>query len=72
MRRIFHVRGSGSFPFEMLAIDKCYPAMGEGEKIELACPTVAPEQTIALITETPGGPTASLWKVKKWPVVYTS
>jgi hypothetical protein len=67
--RYFTVRGCGSFPFKLLSTDECFPAnVLEAEKIELACPTVAPEQSITLATArgtfNPGG-----WKLAKWPII---
>jgi hypothetical protein len=68
-RRYFQVRGNGSFPFRLLSQDECYPAnTAEAAKIELACPTVAPEQTIMMCTVMEGAPHTSLWRAAKWPV----
>lgn len=68
-RRYFTVVGRGSFPFKLLFLDHCYPATGaEAEKIVLACPTVAPEQTITLASADLDTPTISAWKEAGWPV----
>lgn len=68
-RKYFTVRGSGSFPFKLLSQDECYPAtLAEAIKIELACPTVAPEQMIVLATSLEGAPHPQLWREAKWPL----
>lgn len=68
-RKYFAVKGKGNFPFKMLSRDECYPAsVTEGEKIALACPTVAPEQQITLCTTMDGAPHHSLWREAGWPV----
>lgn len=64
----FSVIGKGDFPFVMLAISKAYPVDAhEAHKIALACPTVAPEQTIWLESEN-GYPNMQLWEKEKWKV----
>lgn len=64
----FCVTGKGDFPFHMLAVSKSYPVDAhEAHKIALACPTVAPEQTIWLESDV-GYPNPQLWRNEKWPV----
>lgn len=74
-RYLFSVTGSGDFPFSMLAISKAWPAdYNEANKIALAAPTVAPEQTIILETaKHPEFLNRQLWANAKWPIqkVYT-
>ena len=61
------VTGKGDFPFHMLAVSKAYPVdASEAHKIALACPTVAPEQSIWL--ESRDGPNLNRWAYEKWPV----
>jgi hypothetical protein len=69
--RIFRVRGTGSFPFEMLHKAQCFPAsLADAEKIALSCPTVAPEQTIALASSSSKGLfSLAEWEAHKWRVV---
>lgn len=69
-RKIFAVKGKGSFPFELLAIDKCYPVDGKAaEAILLSCPTVtADEYTVVLETCNESSPHSNLWRHKKWPI----
>jgi len=63
----FSVTGSGDFPFVLLAICQAWPVdADEARKISLACPTVAPEQTISLASRSE--PNANIWKVSKWPI----
>ena len=63
----FTVTGSGSFPFKQLSRDFAWPATeADAEKIDLACPTVAPEQTICLASHTEPNPRR--WREAKWPV----
>jgi hypothetical protein len=67
--RYFTVRGSGNFPFNLLSRDECFPAnTAEAERISLACPTVAPEQSITLATAR-GTFTPTAWKEARWPVI---
>jgi hypothetical protein len=67
--RYFTVRGSGNFPFQLLSRDECFPAsLTEADKIALACPTVAPEQSITLATAR-GTFTPSAWKEARWPII---
>jgi hypothetical protein len=69
--RFFSVRGNGSFPFEMLYIDSCFPSsLADAEQIALACPTVAPEQTIMLASHALDPPSIRVWEEKKWPIKY--
>lgn len=69
--RTFTVRGMGNFPFEMLYIDKCFPAsLADAERIVYACPTQAPEQTITFCA--PYEPTVAKWKAKNWSVIRTA
>lgn len=68
MSRHFAVRGSGSFPFHLLARDQCWPATEhEAQKIVLACPTVAPPQLIVMATDRTF-PSADAWAQAKWPI----
>lgn len=70
MRR-FIVTGKGNFPFVMLSRDTCYPASeAEAQKIYDACPTVAPEQSICLIT-LGREPNFKHWRELKWPARLT-
>lgn len=63
----FRVTGCGSFPFGLLAACKAWPHDGhEANKISLACPTVAPEQSIWL--ESHVSPNIKLWVNAKWPI----
>jgi hypothetical protein len=63
----FSVIGKGDFPFSMLAISKAYPVDAHAaHRIGLACPTVAPEQTIWL--ESREHPNPKLWANEKWLV----
>lgn len=64
----FRVTGRGDFPFHMLAASKAWPVDNhEAHKIALACPTVAPEQSIWLQTSN-GYPNAKLWEVEHWKI----
>lgn len=67
--RYFTVTGRGNFPFKLLSRDECFPAsLLEADKIALACPTVASEQSITFATGLVGAPHGSLWAEAKWPV----
>ena len=67
--RYFTVTGEGSFPFDMLCHDQCFPvSQKEADKITLACPTVAPRQSITLATRLDGRPNFNAWRERKWPV----
>lgn len=68
--KYFSVRGSGSFPFDMLVLSRAWPASdSDAEKITLACPTVAPEQVIHFATQHDiSGLIMGLWREKKWPI----
>ena len=71
--RYFAVKGNGSFPFQLLALDECYPASPqEADKITLACPTVAPTQTIRLCSHNLDTPHTQAWKEANWPVEHVS
>jgi hypothetical protein len=53
-----------------MALDECYPAsLQDAEKIQLACPTVAPEQTIRLCSHNLDTPRHTAWKEAGWPIV---
>jgi hypothetical protein len=65
---VYYVSGCGLFPFKMLARDRAWPASEkDAELIELACPTQAPRQTIALASRE--RPSINRWKDENWPVV---
>lgn len=69
--RVFVVSGNGSFPFKALSLQHAWPATVEdAAKIELACPTVAPNQRIKLATYE-ADLLPDLWVLNKWPVVQT-
>lgn len=67
---VFTVAGCGSFPFEMLWLSCAWPASKvDAEKIGMACPTVAPEQEIALVSNRkPEGALLAGWREAKWAV----
>lgn len=65
--RYFTVTGEGSFPFEMLFIDRAWPASAaDAETIVYACPTQAPRYSVTLASYQP--PTPERWREHKWPV----
>ncbi len=67
MRYFYVVVGKGSFPFKQLHFDCAWPASVEdAERIELACPTVAPEQRITLTSSE--RPNVGAWERAKWPI----
>ena len=68
----FLVSGCGSFPFELLAEEKAWPAsIADAKRIELACPTQAPEVSITFAKH---GPPLMLaqWRKKGWSVKWES
>jgi len=70
--RYFTVRGSGNFPFEMLARTESFPAsIVEANKIRMSCPMVADEREVTL-AQLPG--TVRLgteWAEARWPIKQT-
>lgn len=69
----FAARGKGSFPFELLWRCECWPAtLEDSYKINYACPTQAPELTIAFGTHNHlSGNVLELWRGKNWPVEWS-
>lgn len=68
--RLFQVKGSGNFPFEMLGFDQCWPASQvHADAIRMSCPTVADERSITLATREPGAPTPRRWAEYHWQVI---
>lgn len=65
--RFFTVAGDTLFPFEMLYIDRAWPASAaDAETIEFACPTQHPRVTITLASYQ--APSPDRWALHKWPV----
>lgn len=67
----FSVEGSGDFPFRLLFESKCWPVdEREAHKIALACPTVAPKQTINFASyKKPSRLDYDSWLAEKWPIM---
>jgi hypothetical protein len=67
----FSVRGAGDFPFRMLSVCNCWPATNnDAHNIALACPTVAPEQTIILASDKKlESKEIKLWNETKWQLI---
>lgn len=65
--RYFTVAGDSLFPFELLVIDRAWPATkADAEAIEYACPTQHPRVTVTLASYQP--PSPERWRERKWPV----
>ncbi len=63
----FTVTGKGSFPFSCLNFDQAWPATPQdADRIEMSCPTQAPEFTITLASH--AHPTPKVWAMAKWPI----
>lgn len=64
--KVFEVRGSGSFPTDMLRYDECFPS----SERESAIIDASGKRVVTLCTDNKHAPTAGRWKIFGWNVVY--
>jgi hypothetical protein len=73
-RRRFTVRGSGSFPFDMLRYDQCWPESESRDSWKLDVTPMTDEyygqrREVTLLTDSPYAPTVDRWKSFTWEVL---
>jgi hypothetical protein len=73
-RKRFMVAGHGTFPFDMLRYDHCWPETEAKDSHKLDTPSMdgddwARERVVALLTDSPNAPTVGRWKSMGWVVI---
>jgi hypothetical protein len=72
-RQTFDVEGSGSFPYDMLRFDQCWPANeGESPKLEAYMPELRRVTLMRTVFHAGDVPTIRRWQSFTWRVIEES